>query len=242
MSTDAEALVTRALMMDQIVYIAKSAYDPGDPESEFYDLRTIQDLVEMGSRHARTLSHTYLNGDSTREVYRRTITVDLDGLGNTMTQEYCREEWEVWEEYCRASEKGREEPAFLHAMLRANFSSCHTFATTAQGYFCLVSKSSQVGDYVLIIPGSQIPVTIHRERPSDNEGSELFSLVAGCYIHGMMHGEAGKMWDILDQFEVNMERAAEVLKACWASGEEGALHENYARVLSTITTRKILII
>jgi hypothetical protein len=44
---------------------------------------------------------------------------------------------------------------------------------------------AQVGDEVYVIPGGRIPFTLRR-----CEDENKFQIVGGCYVNGMMNGEA----------------------------------------------------
>ena len=59
---------------------------------------------------------------------------------------------------------------------------------TRGGYVGLVPTSAEVGDHVSVLPGGIVPFVLRdsAERPG------MFRMVGGCYIHGIMQGEALK--------------------------------------------------
>ncbi|PVH73632.1 HET-domain-containing protein [Cadophora sp. DSE1049] len=61
----------------------------------------------------------------------------------------------------------------------------YRLCATQNGLFGLVPLSTQVGDTVCLFHGAAMPFVI---RPSADK--EAFQLVGGCYVHGLMKGEA----------------------------------------------------
>ena len=60
------------------------------------------------------------------------------------------------------------------------------FATN-RGYIGLGPSEMQEGDHVYIISGGNIPYIL---RPVSGKRPQTFELVGGCYLHGVMYGEA----------------------------------------------------
>lgn len=67
------------------------------------------------------------------------------------------------------------------------------FVVTKAGYMGMVPPKSEIGDVVPIILGARTTLLLRKSTDSSpGEESEVqpYELVGGCYIHGMMNGEA----------------------------------------------------
>lgn len=69
------------------------------------------------------------------------------------------------------------------------------FIVTKRKYCGIAPNGVQVGDIVSVIGGGDVPFIL-REVASH----KTFRLIAGCYIHGMMNGEAPKFSDVEDTY------------------------------------------
>jgi len=63
---------------------------------------------------------------------------------------------------------------------------------TSRGYLGIGHDSLLVGDYVAILPGSNVPFALRKV-----DGNQ-YRLVGETYVHGIMHGEALEMnrWNL----------------------------------------------
>ena len=60
-------------------------------------------------------------------------------------------------------------------------------ATTSKGFLCQVLPQVQVGDVIAVFHGCEVPYIL---RPREWNQSQL---IGGCYVHGIMYGEALEM-------------------------------------------------
>jgi hypothetical protein len=80
----------------------------------------------------------------------------------------------------------QEKSMHYEELLRGNIAGWR-FVVTERGHCGIVPSGVKTGDKVCIIGGGDVPFIIRR-----SVGAHQFQLVAGCYIHGMMRGEALK--------------------------------------------------
>ena len=76
------------------------------------------------------------------------------------------------------------------------------FCVTQEGYTGLVPTSAAKGDSICVFLGSAVPFVIRKT------GSDKFSLVGECYVHGMMDGKALDMVldvDWMDEGDIVLE-------------------------------------
>jgi hypothetical protein len=66
------------------------------------------------------------------------------------------------------------------------FVSNYKFCRTRGGYVGLIPTSAEIGDHVCIIAGCIVPFVLR------DSCQGMFRMVGGCYIHGIMKGEALK--------------------------------------------------
>lgn len=71
------------------------------------------------------------------------------------------------------------------------------FIVTKRKYCGIAPNGVQVGDVVNVIGGGDVPFILRKDADY-----AAFRLIAGCYIHGMMNGEAPKFSDIDDTYFV----------------------------------------
>ena len=68
---------------------------------------------------------------------------------------------------------------------------------TERGCLGLVAPESKVGDLVVVLLGGDAPFLL-RESENMRDGKKEYTLVAECYIHGLMNEEGMKMGKIQD--------------------------------------------
>ena len=61
------------------------------------------------------------------------------------------------------------------------------FVFTGKEYSGLGPMAMEVGDVVAVLFGGHVPYVLRRA-----EG--MYRLIGGCYVHGIMHGEALRAW------------------------------------------------
>ena len=86
----------------------------------------------------------------------------------------------------RAREQEPEMVALVNAGVPANQ---RCFCTTEKGFFGLVPGKVEIGDEVAVFNGENVPFTLRRFEPG-NEQESVYRLVGDGYFHGLMHGEA----------------------------------------------------
>jgi hypothetical protein len=69
-------------------------------------------------------------------------------------------------------------------------------AWTEKGYLALVHEDTKTGDAIALAKGSGLPLTMRA-----TEGANQWKVLEGCYVHGIMHGEA---WDESLCSEINV--------------------------------------
>ncbi|KAH7026442.1 uncharacterized protein B0I36DRAFT_330669 [Microdochium trichocladiopsis] len=71
------------------------------------------------------------------------------------------------------------------------FSRLKRLATTTSGRLAMVPDWTLPGDYIGVLMGSDVPLVLRKIEPGGGATNELsFHVVGGCYVHGLMHGEA----------------------------------------------------
>jgi hypothetical protein len=85
----------------------------------------------------------------------------------------------------------------FHAHLESAGAFTRRLCTTRSGYLGLTWRDTTKGDKVCIFLGSRIPFII-RENPIREDQGRTYTLVGGCYIHGMMNGEGMKMGKVVE--------------------------------------------
>ncbi|KAF1945324.1 hypothetical protein EJ02DRAFT_369686 [Clathrospora elynae] len=96
------------------------------------------------------------------------------------------------EEIQDARRRSREEPDYLNSLIhRASFFDLHYSHAklvrpfrTREGYFGIGTQCLREHDSVWVVPGCPVPLILRR-----TEGSEMYRLVGGSYVHGFMDGE-----------------------------------------------------
>lgn len=71
------------------------------------------------------------------------------------------------------------------------------YCVTASGDVGIVPRHTAVGDIVCIFLGAAVPF-LARPNPIGEDGTQTYSLVSECYIHGLMNGEGLKMGEAQD--------------------------------------------
>jgi hypothetical protein len=61
-------------------------------------------------------------------------------------------------------------------------------ATTKKGYLCYAPFTAEPGDVIIILADCHAPVLLRRQR------EEHFQFIETVYVHGIMRGEAAKMF------------------------------------------------
>jgi hypothetical protein len=63
----------------------------------------------------------------------------------------------------------------------------HRLFWTQKGYVGIGSPAVEVGDYVAILYGGQVPYILRARKELDRDDVEFSS---ECFVHGLMYGEA----------------------------------------------------
>ena len=134
---------------------------------------------------------TYSNGESIFEVKWRTLIANTTAPPKSKAPPYYGEQYKAWREHIKFG-------ATLSKDRRAKTSSQSQYADalllvsqyrvfrTRGGFVGLAPLSARVGDQVCVFLGGVVPFVI---RPSE-ERVGMYRLIGGCYIHGLMDGEA----------------------------------------------------
>lgn len=118
---------------------------------------------------------TYIGGGSRFEAYKKVLKGDY---GDT---------WGDWSAERGGDIDGLSDPTVNAFELHDGIVNAVTWHrrlfTTSRGYMGVASATTEPGDVVCILFGSQMPLVLRKE-------GELWSFVGQAYIHGIMDGEA----------------------------------------------------
>lgn len=133
----------------------------------------------------------YPTGESLFEVKWRTLIANKVAIGNTEAPTEFGEQYQKLREniYSISTTFAQEEMSdstpkrYAMALSVLGF---YKICRTRGGYVGLVPLYSENGDRISIFKGGRVPFVL---RPS-NQQEGKFQLIGGCYIHGLMKGEA----------------------------------------------------
>jgi hypothetical protein len=97
---------------------------------------------------------------------------------------------------------------FVTDILSANFicgqpSFPRSFRVTDEGHIAMVPQLSEPGDAICVIYGAQVPFVLRRVTDGlEEELGVRYLLVGECYVHGMMDGEALRLGNRAEDFEI----------------------------------------
>jgi hypothetical protein len=158
----------------------------------------------------------YIGGGTWEDAYWRTVCGDhfisRNGDLNKVTARSARrrcnpedkQSYRSWMKWKRTENplESNDGVSRVYDMYRATMVAMHGRRSfvTQQGYLGIGPETTAVGDEVYVINGSRVPFVLRRvesSAPADSpsiEGNDenypRFQLVGGCYVHGIMDGEA----------------------------------------------------
>jgi hypothetical protein len=86
----------------------------------------------------------------------------------------------------------------FQSVLDASAAFSRKVVATRRGYLGLTWRCAEDGDKVCIILGARVPFIIRENAVEEEEGVRTYTLVGGCYVHGLMNGEGLKMGEVED--------------------------------------------
>ncbi|KAI1642464.1 heterokaryon incompatibility protein-domain-containing protein [Daldinia loculata] len=244
----------KALLYDEIIYIADCLDDP-------FDVQGMQDILQKDLDYIANLeAQTYLNNDNLVEAYKLTLILCFDDQQEIVDSEYIRNNWDAWMAWIRDPSRGRDSMPILGCSMEASGVSVNfRFAMTNYGYFCLVPRDTRLHDAVSILVGYSLGVVIrpwqppslrensgqcHKKNLGAMEKPEYFELIGDCFIHGMMVNEARCL---IEEFDCKPNPTPAKLDAMnkASKSRDGeswktlGLNSGYERILGTLGERFI---
>ncbi|KAE8445510.1 hypothetical protein EG329_013273 [Mollisiaceae sp. DMI_Dod_QoI] len=137
-----------------------------------------------------TLS-SYPTGESLFEIKWRTLIANKTPHTHGEAPEWYGDLFRRWRDEIKGmtvapTEKDLYSVAPEEYFFALSYVSTQKLCRTRYGYVGLVPTSAEVGDHVCVLSGAIVPFVI---RDSD-ERPGMFRMVGGCYVHGIMKGEA----------------------------------------------------
>jgi hypothetical protein len=139
-----------------------------------------------------TLS-SYPTGESLFEVKWRTLIANKTAITHKEPPEWYGDLFRRWRDEIKGktiapSDKDIYAMAPEEYFLALSCVSNQKLCRTRGGYVGLVPTSAEVGDHVCVLSGGIVPFVLRDSA----ERLRMFHMVGGCYIHGIMKGEAFK--------------------------------------------------
>lgn len=220
-------LTARRYMSDEIVYIGKQ-YDRLRTTTTMPGEIGVAVTAEADAEHVRSLPWThYLSGERSFDAFQLTCMLGRSGARSGW-REVVRDAEDVaegaakigdnWEEWIAWLCKGKLEeegdivetdskdtrPALFDAAASSQYAYHFRFATTRNGYFCLVPGIAEVGDHIAVISRYTMPIVIRpfSQSVSDTDSAktpgkkrppgpdlDLHEFIGDAYVHGAMESE-----------------------------------------------------
>ena len=132
---------------------------------------------------------SYMTGESLSDVQWRTLIGNMDARFHAAPDELGDEYRIVRETVDRLrrfdpKQNFSQLPSYFQALMSNALS--YQLCKTQSGLFGLVPNGSRLGDKIYLVAGSRIPFVLQPLSALEDK----YRLVGGCYVHGMMNGEA----------------------------------------------------
>jgi hypothetical protein len=181
----------------------------------------------------------YIDGGSNMEAYDTTLianTTNQDMLANAEYVAQGTRAWRTWLNSGACMSSGQI-PPYHEAIDSSDAFQYKQFCVTGAGYFCLVPNIALPTDATAIVKGIDLPVIL---RPVGDH----YIYIGQCYIHGMMHFQAG---ELIEEFRCKFDTKENKVVVHRPEGEVRrnglkADHGEYVRMLPTLAERKVLLI
>jgi hypothetical protein len=196
-------------------------------------------LDKTCQEHLSTLPVPYIDGRLNLEAYNATLianTTDQDILADTEYIARGATGWRAW--LALGARMSTDQiPPYHEAIDSSDTFQYKQFCISRAGYFCLVPNIALPTDAVAIVKGIDLPVIL---RPV----GDFYIYLGQCYIHGMMHFQAG---ELIDEFRCKFDMMEKKVVVHRREGEirrngRKADHGEYVRMLGTLAERKIELI
>jgi hypothetical protein len=127
---------------------------------------------------------TYPTGEPVKEALWRTLCWNLDEVYGPLSIETgdSFEEWYHILTTAATVEENRERMRTTQNSFESKITAKSPLCTTARGYLAAVPDITEVGDYIVVFAGGNVPFVL---RPTEDR----YRLVGSCYVHGIMNGE-----------------------------------------------------
>lgn len=179
-------------MLDRIVFRGATTLQWYSEQLPLFPRCEVQQIDTANIKFVKAhFPRRYLTGELSEDCYARTLISDTTAADDPATLEWCREGYAAWQTWMQAGARGKV-PQYHDALINSGAFWRTDFCVTAHGYMCLVHAMTKVGDYVAILDGHTMPVSLRRAASE----FEAFELIGDCYIHGMMQGQA---WNLIDE-------------------------------------------
>jgi len=154
-----------------------------------------ENLTTVAKKYFKDISRLmdgtpYFTGESWLEVQCRTLIADHGESRGLLSSEAMKQYMEAGDLFARfplPGDKSRESSnkwASIWFELIPFYAACKT----SKGYVGLVPEGTSENDEIVMIQGSNLPFVLRplQKRPG------FYHFIGGCYVHGMMKGEAWK--------------------------------------------------
>ncbi|KAL3422617.1 heterokaryon incompatibility protein [Phlyctema vagabunda] len=178
------------------LYSPSSVHQSRSNESAAFGI--MAELVLKGEPY--DIRNTYEpTGENTSQAFWRTILADckihptkrLDASDIDVIGGYIDyfQEWEENRQGYRLSNNAND--AMMWKMMQD-----WKFALNEYGFYCMIPKSSQLGDMIVVLDGGKVPLVVRpiAKNPTGGSAEQCYKVVGTAYVHGFMDGQAMK-WE-----------------------------------------------
>ncbi|KAE9368031.1 hypothetical protein N431DRAFT_290645, partial [Stipitochalara longipes BDJ] len=186
----------RMWVVQEITVSTKATVHRGHHHVRWSDItRVIRWLNKKIMTRAR-FDEPYVGGATVLEAWVRTLMADQIYPGKRVTDDqiiaFCQCRYPPT--FLETHEPKERFRRFFGTLARAFIYGIRDrrLIMTKRGYIGTVPREAEVGDFVCILAGCDVPVVLRKIADS---GDNTYTLVSGAYVHGIMDGEVEQLLD-----------------------------------------------